>query len=323
MPDGEHQEHVVEHIGAEDDDVRRLLVFLAVARIDIDDRLHALRPPVIDEALHIGVRAQLEFRIGHHHREHAHVRRRLGVGFAAEALAEAAIDAFAHHRAFGIGVGGAGVGRRLREGMIAELLGRLLEQHAGKPALQRLVGEFVAARPFEDIAAVDLGAAQVSRLARYAAQFLELVVMRLELGIGDAEILDRHLGRHEIAAVFLGVVRLQHVVGFETAPGGAVPMRAGAADIRARHERAQPPHRQRGLAARMAQASPSPSPSPGTAPGAANISARRGWRGSRNPRAGCACRRVRGRRPSDPPWSARGRGCSPSSPCRQRPHRLP
>ena len=52
-------------------------------------------------------------------------------------------------------------------------------------------------------------AAQIAGLARRAAQFLEAVEMRLQLVIGDAEILDRQIGRDRVAAVALGQMRAQ------------------------------------------------------------------------------------------------------------------
>ena len=63
---------------------------------------------------------------------------------------------------------------------------------------QRLVRIFVLARAFEDVAAVDLLAAQIAGLAGNAAQLLEPVVVRLELVIGYRKVLDRHLGRNGV-----------------------------------------------------------------------------------------------------------------------------
>src|SRR5262249_13267727 len=53
--------------------------------------------------------------------------------------------------------------------------------------------------------------------------------------------------------VFLRVVRAEHVIRLETAPGRAVPVRARAADIVAGQERAQAADRQRDFAPRVPQ----------------------------------------------------------------------
>ena len=100
----EHQQHVVEDVGAEDDEAGRLLELLAAARVDIAHGLHLLRLLVVDELLHIGVGAQLEVRVRQQHRQDAGLRRRLGIGLAAEALAMAAIFAGAERDALRIGV---------------------------------------------------------------------------------------------------------------------------------------------------------------------------------------------------------------------------
>ena len=138
--------------------------------------------------------------------------------------------------------------------MIAEALRRRLHDRAGHALRQRLVGIFVLARALEHVAARDLLAAQVAGLAGHAAQLLEAVVVRLELVVGDREILDRHLGRNGVLAVALGrdgcaacgrLGRSRQVTPFQCAPAPPTP---GAGQ-----ERAEPADRQRRLRRRMAQ----------------------------------------------------------------------
>jgi hypothetical protein len=47
---------IVEDVRREDDEARRLLVFLPGAPVDVDDALHLLRWPVVEETAHIGLR---------------------------------------------------------------------------------------------------------------------------------------------------------------------------------------------------------------------------------------------------------------------------
>ena len=61
MPAVQHQQHIVEHVGTEDDDAGGLLVFFAAAGIDIAHRRHLARRLVVDQFLHLRVGAQLEF----------------------------------------------------------------------------------------------------------------------------------------------------------------------------------------------------------------------------------------------------------------------
>jgi hypothetical protein len=68
----------------------------------------------------------------------------------------------------------------------------------------RLVRIFVLARSFERVAAVLDCPAQVAGLARGAAELFEAVEMRLQLVIGDTEILDRQIGGDRVAAIALG-----------------------------------------------------------------------------------------------------------------------
>ena len=107
----------------------------------------------------------------------------------------AAIFAGAERHAFGIGIGRARDRHRRRERMIAEALRRRAEHQAGIARFDRRIRIFVAARAFEDVAAVDLLAAHIAGLARHAADLVEPVVERLQLVIADRPILDGHVVR--------------------------------------------------------------------------------------------------------------------------------
>jgi len=181
------------------------------------------------------------------------MRRCFGVGFAAEALAMAAILAGAERDTFRICVRRAGIGRGSRERVIAEALARRLHRGARHALGKRLVGVLVLARALEDVAAVDELAAQVAGLPGNAGELLEAVVVRLELVVADGIVRDRHLRRNRVAPVALRDVAAQEMVGRRQPPGHAVPMLAGAAQPGAGQERAEPPDRQRGFRRRVAQ----------------------------------------------------------------------
>src|SRR4029450_7512338 len=87
----------------------------------------------------------------------------------------------------------------------------------------------------------------VARLAGGAAEILEAVIVRLELVVGDAPVLDRPLRIDEALAVALLEMRAIDEVGRLEAPGRAVPVRRRAAQARARHKTLPAPHRQRRL----------------------------------------------------------------------------
>ena len=98
-------------------------------------------------------------------------------------------------------------------------------------ALERRQRIAALARPLERIAAGLDRAAEVAGLAGDAAQVFEAVVVGLELVVGDAPVLDRHVGGNEALAVALLDVAARTTKSFgQEAPGLAVPVHAGAAD---------------------------------------------------------------------------------------------
>src|SRR4029079_9488241 len=100
-----------------------------------------------------------------------------------------------------------------------------------------LVWILILARSFEEVAAGNDLAAQVAGLAGNAAQFLEPIVIGFKLVIGDGIVLDGHLGRQRVAAVAILEMASQIVIGWQQAPGDAVPVRPRPADAGAWQER--------------------------------------------------------------------------------------
>ncbi len=131
--------------------------------------------------------------------------------------------------------------------MIAELLRRFGEHHARQDRRQRRQRVFAGARRLERIAALLDLALDVAGLAGDRRGVFEPVVIGLELVVGDAPVLDRHVVGDEFLAVALLVHGADLELHVGPAPGVAAPVRARAAHALARQERPQPPHRQRFL----------------------------------------------------------------------------
>ena len=141
--------------------------------------------------------ARLEIRLAQQHRQDRRLRAGLGIIGAAEPFAEAAKGALAERDAERIGVGLRQISRRLRKRLVAELLRGLGEQRVAVALLLRRRRIGPRARALERIAAVLDLAVEIAGRARGAAQILELIVMRLEIVVGDAPILDGHVLRQE------------------------------------------------------------------------------------------------------------------------------
>src|SRR6185503_19229575 len=151
-------------------------------------------------------------------------RRALGVGLAAEALAIAAILAGAVFRTVRIGVGARSIGLRPRERVVAEVAAGIREHHAGKDRRQRRQRVFAGARRLERIAAFDDLTLEIAGLAGDRGGVFELVVIRLELVVGDAPVLDRHVGGDEALAVALLVARANLELHIGPPPGVTAPV---------------------------------------------------------------------------------------------------
>src|SRR5205814_1245808 len=100
------------------------------------------------------------------------------------ALAIAAIGAAGTSDAVRIFVSFAQVGRGRRIGMVAHLAHRLFEHATGVGALQRRRGILLLARAFENVAAIDILAAQVAGFAADAHQLLGFPIVGFELVVG-------------------------------------------------------------------------------------------------------------------------------------------
>src|SRR4029453_7859979 len=110
----------------------------------------------------------------------------------AEALAITTILTRAEFLPFGIGVGARGVGGGTRERIPAFVLGRIREHEARQNGRQRRQRVFAGTRRFEAVAALLDLALDVAGLAGNSRDTLELVIIGLELVVGDAPVLDRH-----------------------------------------------------------------------------------------------------------------------------------
>jgi hypothetical protein len=237
----------VEHrVGRQDHQVGRLFELLA-ACIDEGHAGRTLAGPVRVDPQHLGIVARREVRFAHQHRQDRRLRTGLGIVAAAEPLAEAAIGARAHAQAERIGIGGREISRRLRKRLVAELARRLGKKGVAERLLLR--GRRIRPRTwaFERVAAVLNLSAQIAGRSGCATQILERVVMRLELVIGDAVVLNCHVLREKRSAIAFRQVRLEHEVARQEAERLGVPVHPTAADAIGRHERAPCADRQRGL----------------------------------------------------------------------------
>src|SRR5260370_32763983 len=124
----------------------------------------------------------------------------LGIGLAAEALAEAAILALPELHAVGVGVGPRGVGRRPRVGVIAKLGRGLAEQLAAMIGDERRIGIIARTRILERIAARLNLPLDIAGLAGNTRRVFELVVIGLDHRSVDPPVLVRHLGRDALLA---------------------------------------------------------------------------------------------------------------------------
>src|SRR5262249_40881269 len=135
----------------------------------------------------------------------------------------------------------------LRERFVAELARCFRPEHVRETLLLRRIGVRTRARTLERIAALLDRPAQIAGLPASAAEIFERVVVGLEVVVGDAPILNRHVFRQEGGAVTLREVRAQDEIARQEAPGLRIPVHAAAADAVRRHERAPAADRERGL----------------------------------------------------------------------------
>src|SRR5690242_21654855 len=121
--------------------------------------------------------------------------------------------------------------------MMSKLLGGIGEQRRAIDHVHRWIWILARARSFERIAAFLDCSFEVAGLAGDAAEIFELVVVGLELVVGDAPILNGHVGGERSRAIALDVVALGNEIRREKAKGHSVPVNAGTADARAGQDR--------------------------------------------------------------------------------------
>ncbi len=238
---------VVHAIGAQHHHLRRLEAFLAGDGVEVGDAGGLPAGLVALDPGDPGIGAQLEGLLLQRRGQHGHVRATLGIGLAAEAFAVAAVLALAELGAVRVGVRLGSVRGRARERVVAHLLRGLGEQLAGQAGLQRRQRIVGRTGRLVHVAAGDLPALDIAGLAGDAGDLFKLVVVLLEFGIGDAPVLDRHVFRDVLPAVFFLVARADLQLAVVPAPGMAVPVRAGAADAGAHQVGTEAPVGERGL----------------------------------------------------------------------------
>src|SRR3984893_5984179 len=179
------------------------LLELTARRIDVGDAGGLLAGAVEIDPQDLAVGAKLVVGIAERDRQDDGLRTRLGEVLAGEAFAESAEDALLQRQPLGIGIGLAHRRRGRRVGMVAQALGAFAEERGVVGLLHRRRWIVARPRPFEWVSAVLDAALDVSRPAAGAAEILEAIVVRLELVVGDAPVLDRELWIDEAPAVAL------------------------------------------------------------------------------------------------------------------------
>src|SRR5689334_14192285 len=113
--------------------------------------------------------------------------------------------------------------------MVSDLLRGFCKQQSAGRGFHRRIRIIILPRTFENIAAIDLLSTEISRLAGYAAQLVELVEPGLQLVVTDGPVLDGHIGRNGFGAVFLRDFAFDAEIGWQKAPMQSAPMIGGAA----------------------------------------------------------------------------------------------
>src|SRR5215207_5247427 len=245
----QHQPHVLQRPGAEDDEVGRLLLLHAVGIVVGDAGRNAI---LVVDAEGIGVLADLDPSALQRVRDDGDDGACLGADVTAEALAEATVVTRSECHPVGIFIALGTVAARQGEGAISQLLAGLAKEGGAISDLIRRL-RVLATRAFEWVSPLLDLAAEVACLAGYPEHLLVLIVVRLQLVVGDAPVLDGGVLGKEVRAVALFEVRaILEKVGQE-APGDSVPVDHRASDTIAGQERAVLSHRQRRLVVTVAK----------------------------------------------------------------------
>ena len=152
-----------------------------------------------------------------------------GADHTSEFLAESTVSAAATGDAVEIGVGLADVGGGYGKRVIADGFGGVAEEGGEIRNFGRGSGVFLAAPAFEDVAAIDFLAAEISGFAGSAEEFVDFGVVGLEFVVGDAPIADGMICGESGRAIFFGGAGEQfETVGLEAGALG-IPVFTGAA----------------------------------------------------------------------------------------------
>jgi len=127
--------------GAEDDNVRGLDHFLSARKVEVADRRGAPGRLVVVDACHVRQRAHLEVLVLAKPRIEQHLRARLRVGLADEALAVATVLALRQLHAVGVGVGTGPNSPRQRKRLPSELFCGAIEDDPGLEDLEGRLAE--------------------------------------------------------------------------------------------------------------------------------------------------------------------------------------
>ena len=175
---------------------------------------------------HLAFGAIAEVRFPDEHRKDGGLWRGLGIIAAPEPFAEAAIGAGSEPGAERVYVGLRHIAGGLRKRLVAKLARGLGEQGMTEGLGLRRIGVRPRARSLEGIAAFEDLTLQIARGARRPTKIFELVIVRLEIIVGDAKVLDRHVVGQKFRAISLRQMRLENEVGWQEPERLRVPVEA-------------------------------------------------------------------------------------------------
>src|SRR6185437_5678411 len=201
----------------------------------------------------LAVIPRLEVGLTDQHGENGRLRAGFGVVRTAEPFAKAAVGARPHADTQWVAVSLGHVSGGLWERLVTQSRGGLGEQGMAEGLLLRRVGVGARTGPFERVAARLDVALQIACRPTDPTQILEPVVVRFELLVSHAPVLNSHVRRQEARAVALGQVCSETEIGGEKSPGLTVPVHAAAAYSVGGHERTPRTDRQGSLGGFVAE----------------------------------------------------------------------
>ncbi|SPZ53716.1 Uncharacterised protein [Serratia quinivorans] len=245
----QHQMHVVELERPQDHQLRRLFDFTAL-RVNV---VHPGRTRLVGGQVHfqhVGVGAQFEAFLHAQCRQNIDVRRGFGIHVAGVTTAESAEVARPHLRAIRVGIGIRSVGGRQVIRVIAHVPRRFLEHLRRERILLRRQREVVGTVSREGVSALRRHLLPLNGPggAGGSEHFFGLVEERLQLVVGDTEVLDSHVLRDKAFAITLFVMATHAQLNRVDAKMHTRPVQACAAHAGTRQERRQLTVRNRSLA---------------------------------------------------------------------------